>query len=357
MPLQFLTETLLLGIPLLRWLLGALVTVLVLSILHFVRRTVRRRLAARERPSHFRPDLLLLTVLATTRNWAILALAVYAGFLILAADPVTAARVQQVFVLVLLVQLAFWGTTAIDYLRDEYGRQEELDGSRRTSLAALSFVGRLVLYTLVLLLALDNLGISITALIAGLGVGSLAVALAVQGILGDLFASLSIVFDKPFEIGDFIVVDDMSGTVEHIGLRTTRIRSLSGEQLVFSNNDLLASRIRNYKRMAERRVLFTINVEYGTPREKLELVPGLIREIIENIPKTRFDRSHFSAFGPHSLDFETVYYVLSREYNEYMDIQQDLNLKLYQRFVDLDIPFAFPTQTIDLRPAEPPVQA
>ena len=170
----------------------------------------------------------------------------------------------------------------------------------------LGFVGRIVLWSVVLLMILDNLGVNITALVASLGIGGIAVALAVQNILGDIFASLSIALDRPFAIGDFIVVGDVLGTVEYIGLKTTRIRSLSGEQIVFSNADLLKSRIRNYKRMTERRVVFGFGVVYQTPHDKLERIPAMVREVIEAQPKTRFDRAHFKEYGDSALAFEAV---------------------------------------------------
>jgi len=178
----------------------------------------------------------------------------------------------------------------------------------------------------VLLLALDTLGIDITALVAGLGVGGIAVALAVQKVLGDLFASLSIVLDKPFAVGDFLIIDQHMGSVEYVGLKTTRLRSLSGEQLVFSNSDLLGSRIRNYGRMYERRVVFNIGVTYQTPRDKLVMIPQILRAAIEAQKRTRFDRAHFKEFGDFALNFESVYYVVGPDYNTYMDIQQAINL-------------------------------
>ena len=196
---------------------------------------------------------------------------------------------------------------------------------------------------------LDNLGYNVTALIAGLGVGGVAVALAVQNILGDLFASLSILFDKPFVVGDFLIVDEHMGSVEHVGLKTTRVRSLSGEQLIFSNSDLLKSRLRNYGRMYERRVAFQTGVTYETPREKLKLIPGIMRAAIEAQQKTRFDRSHFAAYGDFSLNFETVYYVLGPDYNLYMDIQQAINLQIHEQFEAAGIEFAYPTQVLHLR--------
>jgi len=172
------------------------------------------------------------------------------------------------------------------------------------------------------------------------------VALAAQNILGDLFASLSIVLDKPFVVGDFLIVGDFLGSVEKVGVKTTRLRSLSGEQLVFSNNDLLGSRIRNYGRMFERRVLFSIGVIYQTPPDKLRLAATILREAVQAQDKVRFDRAHFKSYGDFALSFEVVYYVLSPDYNVYMDIQQAINLLIYERFAEEQIEFAYPTQTL-----------
>ena len=205
-----------------------------------------------------------------------------------------------------------------------------------------------MLWILLFLVALDNFGADVTTLIAGLGVGGIAIALAVQNILGDLFASFSIVLDKPFIIGDFIIVGDHLGTVEYIGLKTTRLRSLSGEQLIFSNTDLLGSRIRNYKRMYERRVVFSVAVVYQTPEEKLAAIPEMIREIVEAQAQIRFDRAHFKDFGAYALNFEVVYWILSPDYNLYMDIQQTINLAIFRQFNETGIAFAYPSQTLFL---------
>jgi small-conductance mechanosensitive channel len=204
----------------------------------------------------------------------------------------------------------------------------------------------------VLLAALDNLGVDITALVAGLGVGGIAVGLALQDVLKDTFAALSIILDKPFELGDFVVVDDLAGNVEHIGIKTTRVRSLSGEQLVFGNGDLLSSRIRNFKRLVERRGLFTFGVLYSTPADTLERIPEMVREIVDGLETTRFDRAHFKAFGDSSMDFEVVYYVLDAEYLTFMDLQQAINLALVRRFADEGIEFAYPTRTLFLEPGQ-----
>jgi small-conductance mechanosensitive channel len=216
------------------------------------------------------------------------------------------------------------------------------------TLSGLRWLILLVAYTLVLLLAMQNMGVDVTSLIAGLGIGGIAVALAMQNILGDLFASLTITLDKPFIVGDFIIVGNEMGVVEHVGLKTTRVRSLSGEQLVFGNADLLASRIRNYKRMRERRVVFGFGVVYATPPETLEAINAIVRGAIETQADVRFDRCHFHRFGASSLDFEAVYYINSPDYNAHMDAQQAVHLGIARAFRERAIEFAFPTQTIYL---------
>jgi small-conductance mechanosensitive channel len=249
-----------------------------------------------------------------------------------------------------LVQAGLWLSGFVDYW---LGRQRRLrmqaDPAAVTTMTAFGFILKLFLWSLVLLLGLDNLGIDVTALIAGLGIGGIAIALATQNILGDLFASLSIVIDKPFVLGDVIHVGEFIGMVEHIGLKTTRVRSLSGEQVIFSNTDLIQSRVRNYKRMRERRVVFRFGLVYHTPAEKLERIPEITRKIIERQPLTRFDRAHFRSFGDSALDFEAVYYVLDPDFNVHMDIQQAVNLGLVRSFQAENIEFAYPTRTVFLQ--------
>jgi small-conductance mechanosensitive channel len=254
-------------------------------------------------------------------------------------------------VISIIMQTARWGNAVVDFSLVRYqSKNGGSEGERLTTLRAVGFVCRLAIIALAVLLILDNIpGVEITTLVASLGIGGIAVAMAVQNILADLFASLSIVLDKPFVIGDFIIVDNHLGSVEYIGLKTTRLRSLSGEQLIFSNSDLLKSRIRNYKRMAERRVVFSVSVVYHTPADKLKKIPAEIRSIIASLDLVRFDRAHFQSFGESGLAFEVVYYVLSSDYNDYMDIQQEINLALYQYFEQEDIAFAFPTRTVHVQ--------
>nr|WP_255603528.1 mechanosensitive ion channel family protein [Oscillochloris sp. ZM17-4] len=250
----------------------------------------------------------------------------------------------------LLIQVAIWGNALITGWVTSYQKRNiDADAGRVGTARVLSFVAQLVLYSVVVLLALDNIpGVEVTTLVASLGIGGIAVALAVQNILSDLFASLSIALDQPFIIGDFITLDDLAGTVEKIGLRSTRLRSLSGEQLSISNADLLSSRIHNYKRMQERRVVFSVGVLYETSAAQLRAIPAMVRAIIEAQGQTRFDRAHFKSFDDFALTFEVVYYVLTADYNRYMDTQQAINLAIFEQFGAAGIGFAFPTQTIHM---------
>ncbi len=292
----------------------------------------------------------IIKVIRNTQSWLLAILALYAGSLFAELPPRFMKIADSVLIIALLVQVGVWFNTGLNYALGVYReRKMKQDPASVTALNAIGIFARGLIWLAVILLTLDNLGYNVTALIAGLGVGGVAVALAVQNILGDLFASLSILIDKPFVVGDFVIVDDYMGSVEHVGLKTTRIRSLSGEQLVFSNSDLLKSRLRNYGRMYERRVAFQIGVTYDTTREQLQRIPQIMREAIESQAKTRFDRSHFFKYGDYALIFETVYYVLGPDYNLYMDIQQAINLSINEAFEQQGIDFAFPTQTLLLQ--------
>ena len=281
-------------------------------------------------------------------------IALYAGSRLLEPGPWTAAMIPRVATIGLVVQLGLWATAALTmFLTLRRAQQLVADPSTVAAIDLVGFLVRLVVWAAVLLVLLDNLGVNVTTLIAGLGVGGIAVALAAQNILGDLFSSLSIVFDKPFVVGDFIIVGDFLGSVEHVGLKTTRLRSLSGEQLVFSNTDLLNSRVRNYGRMFERRVVSSLRVTYRTPADKLARIPAMIREIAEREQKLRFDRAHFQALAESALLFEYVYYILTPDYNFYMDVQQRINIALFERFAAEGIEFAYPTQTVLVSRAAP----
>lgn len=295
-------------------------------------------------------DNLLVDVLGGTYRWMLFFFAALIGAQYIEFSDKVELRLAQALMALVFLQLGFWMSSGVAYTLKRKAQRHEAnnEGASATALAVAGFTIRLALWSIVVILILDQFGFNVTTLIASLGIGGVAVALAVQNILGDLFASLSIALDKPFVIGDFIIVGDVVGTVEHVGLKTTRIRALSGEQIVVSNADLLSSRIHNFKRLQERRIVFRFGVLYDTPADRLEAIPDMLRSIIESTEHTRFDRAHFLAFGDSSLDFEVVYFVTSDNYLTYMDAQQRINLAMVRQFGEQGIGFAFPTRTLHL---------
>ncbi len=338
------------GNPVRAWLVALAVAAASAIVLRLITRLARRRKRKLDRD---RPRSLAARVagmIGQTRSFFVLLLAIQLGSLAIALPAATRQAIRTLTVVGTLVQLGFWGNALI---RIFIQIREQEDPTHKTTFNALEIISKVALWAVVVLLALDNIpGVEIDTLLASLGIGGVAAALAVQNVLSDLFASLSIALDRPFRIGDFIIVDDYLGTIEHIGLRSTRIQSLWGEQLVFSNSDLLNSRIRNYKQMEERRVQFSFGVTCDTPQETLAAIPGLVRELIEPMEDTRFDRAHFKEFGDFALIFEVVYYVLTGDYNVYMDRQQAINLGLRERLQQRGVEFAFPTHTVILQPGE-----
>jgi small-conductance mechanosensitive channel len=327
------------------WLIALAVSIGTLVALRLVEQVLIVRVERLTQKTHTIIDDVIIGALRKTKLLYLLIVSIFVGSIWLSLPSEVRSPLWKVAIVATIIQAGIWLSTALQIWLENYGK-EETDGADRMTMNALSFLGRIALWATVLLLILDNLGVDVTALVAGLGIGGIAIALAVQNVLSDLFASLSIVLDKPFVPGDFVVVGDMAGSVEHIGIKTTRIRSISGEQLVFSNNDLLGSRIRNFGRMRERRVVFSLGVTYQTPVDKLERVPGLIQAAIESQERARFDRSHFASYGDSALNFETVYYVESSDYATHMDILQSVNLTIYQSFAAEGIEFAYPTQTL-----------
>lgn len=337
------------GNSLLTWLLAVLAGLVAYSVARFVTRVAADRVrAVGERSSK---DFMVLggTLLRETKGFVLLVFGLWVGSLVLTLTPTWEGRLASLVGIAILIQLAIWATGGVNWaLRRYRERQLEEDPGVATAVGAVGFLARLAIWSLFALTALGSVGVEIGPLIAGMGIGGIAVALAIQNILGDLFASLSIVFDRPFVIGDFLIVGDEMGTVEHVGLKTTRLRSLSGEQLVFANSDLINSRVRNFKRMEERRIVFHFGVQYDTGYETLREIPDLVEGIIEEVENTRFDRAHFQRFGDSSLDFEVVYYLLVPDYAVYMDAQQAINLELYRVFEEKGIEFAFPTRTLHM---------
>lgn len=329
------------------WLIAAGVALIVYAGTDVLRRLLIRQITALSTRTDNYADDLIADTLRRTKTYFLLFISLYAASRVLYLSDSLGTALRFVGVIVVVAQTAVWGTVVINTLvKRQMAQRVEEDAATATTINALGFVVRLAFYSILVLMGLDNLGFDVTALIAGLGIGGIAVALALQNVLGDLFASLSIVLDRPFVIGDFIIVDDLAGTVEYVGLKTTRVKSLSGEQLVFANSDLLGARVRNFKRMYERRIVFGLGVTYDTPRSKLEQIPQMIRDAVEGQENTRFDRAHFKEYGAFSLNFEVVYFVLVPEYNTYMDVQQSINFDIHRAFEAAGIEFAYPTQTI-----------
>lgn len=246
------------------------------------------------------------------------------------------------------IQVAIWCEAILTVALQRWAARNE-DARTSTAAAATRFLGRLVIWSVLTLVVLANLGVEITTVVAGLGVGGVAAALAVQSILSDLFAGLSMYFDRPFDIGDFIIVGDVMGSVRQIGLRTTRLDSLGGEKIVYPNGELTKNFIRNYAWMQERRITFTFGIEYNVSPEVLDRARDIAREAVEHQSEVRFDRAHFKSFGGYSLEYEVVYYVLSGDYNLYMDKQHAINTEIYRRFAEENIPFALSTRTLTFK--------
>ncbi|AXA78833.1 mechanosensitive ion channel family protein [Achromobacter xylosoxidans] len=338
--------------PIALWLAAVALGVALFLALTLVLRLARSRLERLAQPAGHGAAGAAARVLRRT-SWLILALA----SLLVAADltgapfPGRSGAGHLWFVLAAL-QLALWLDRGIEVGLSHAVAARGRAGSITATL--LSFLLRALVWVIVLLAMLDNVGVNITALVASLGIGGVAVALAVQTILSDLFASISIGLDKPFEAGDFIVFGTVAGSIEHVGLKTTRIRSLGGEQIVCSNTELLKQTIQNYKRMQQRRIVFSIRVTYRTPVDQVAAVPGIIRAQIERQPDTRFDRAHLARMAESALEFEAVYYVMSADYNRYMDLQQAIYLGVMRDLQAAGIALALPESILHLARRPPP---
>jgi len=314
------------------WAVSVLVAVVSFIVIRFVVRALTRRLAARAERQESKILRFISEVVGRTSVLTMLLAAVVAGMQLLQLPPHIAAFMRSLLIVAALLQGGLWATLLMEKWL-EYKMSTQKAGARSTAVTLLSFAGKLILWGFIALMSLENLGIDVTALIAGLGVGGIAVALATQTLLGDLLGSVVIAVDKPFEVGDLIIVGDLSGTVEVIGLKTTRVRSIYGEQIVFSNADLISSRIRNYKRMSERRVVFPLEVPSRTPVEKLEALPGMVKEEVSRFQDIRFERAYFQKFVGASHVWEVVFYVLSPDISLHMDRQHEVNLALHRRFL------------------------
>ena len=328
------------------WLIAAAVVLGLTLLTRLVQHVIVTRVGSWASRTRFRTDDLVVDLVRRISLFFLLAAYANLSRVSVAVPSGIRTVLHWLFIVACVYQAGVWANGVIEYLLARRRADPDYDGGMATTLSALGFGARVLLWSALILLGLQNAGVNVSAALTGLGIGGIAVALAVQNILSDLFASVAIVLDRPFVIGDFITVGDLSGTVEHIGVKTTRVRSLYGEQLVLANSQLLQSSIKNYKRMQERRVTFGFGVTYDTPRGVVARIPAMVRAAVEHQPDVRFDRAHFKGFGDSALNFEIVFYVLSAEFNRYMDIQQAINLEIMEQFEREEIEFAFPTRTL-----------
>jgi small-conductance mechanosensitive channel len=352
--MRWLETTSFLGSPLLDWATALGVTLLALLVFWTIKRVVIHRLGKMAERTGTGLDDFVVDLARKTRLLLLAVPAAYLGAQVLDPPGRVLAVLKAAAILAAVVQVGLWASVALDFWVERTRRRSAQDATTVALMGVLGFIGKLILWSIVLLVALDNVGVDVTTLIAGLGVGGIAVALALQNVLGDLLASLSIVLDKPFVLGDSITVGEFTGKVENIGLKTTRVRSVSGEQVIFPNGDLLQSRIRNWARLVERRAVLNFGVLYQTPADKIEKVPGLVRGIVEAQEGVRFDRAHLMRLGASSIDFEAVYFILSPDYNLHMDRQQAVLLGLVRAFEAEGIEFAHPAPTVVIERGNPP---
>lgn len=318
-----------------------LVTFTVLPLIKSSISVRRRQLGARGLPTISVAIELTALLIERTSVVFIWAVALWLASRHLAFDARIERWITVVAVPLFWWQAALWAMAAVRYAIDRRRQRSAApDTLLRSSMEVILFAAGLAIWATAGLLTLANLGVQIAPLLAGLGVGGIALALAVQTVLGDLLASLSIALDKPFGLGDFLVVDSFEGTVEHVGVKSTRLRSLSGEQIIISNSDILKARVRNYGRMRERRAAFQLGVDYATPVAALAAIPRAVREVIEATPDTRFDRCHLMSCGDRALQFEVVYFLTSPDFNLYADAQQRINLRILERFRAMEVNFA-----------------
>lgn len=312
-------------------------------LLNFIYRTIERR--DHKEIKHPGLRVIVFDMLKRTSKLLIFFAAFLFSLRFVALPDRLFASLSHAWFLVIAIQIAIWLDQGVQswmrHLLHAPGTHKN-----PVTLVILGMILRVVVWSMMLLSILANAGVDITALVASLGVGGIAIALAVQTVLSDVFASLSIGFDKPFEIGDFVVFNDVAGTIEHIGLKTTRIRSLSGEQIVCANAQLLQQTIHNYKRMQTRRIVFTFGVATSTPPEKLRLIGDTVKKIIEDVGETKFDRAHFLAFNQDRLTFEVVHIVNTADYNKYMDIQQEINIRIIEALNELEVELALPSLVV-----------
>jgi small-conductance mechanosensitive channel len=342
------SERILYGNTIADWLVAGMLGLAVWSVLSVMRRLIAARSKRYAGDHRSTPVRLLFYLAGNTKQFFFLALALYAAQEGLTLTPRLQHVVWNLALILILLQVGLWAGRSLRFYLEIKEMERGPDRLFAGSLDIINFVARMLIWSLLILVALDNLGVNITALLAGLGVGGVAVALALQNVLGDLFASLSIALDKPFAVGDSLNIDTYTGSVEHIGIKTTRLRSETGEQIILSNADILKSRVRNYGRMTEQRVLMTLRVGYATPSEVLASIPKLLEGIVRGQVTARFERCHLKSLGESSLQFELSFFAQQPKLNPTLDLQQIVNFQIINEFRRLGIEFALPAQRVAL---------
>jgi len=355
--LETLLERTWLGITGLQWLVAAVILLALTPTLMLVRRVVAGRLRKYALRSASDVDDVIADLVERTRAWFFALIGLRVATLTLDLPERWDHRVHTALIIGGMIQGGLWASTVVRYLVDRrFARHVQAEGvsPQVTPIAQtlLRFAGLILVWAVVVLVVLSAFGINITALVAGLGIGGVAVALAVQQVLGDILASISIIVDKPFQPGDAIQVGQMSGTVRRIGVRSTVLAGLGGEELVVSNNDLLSSRIQNFTRMRERRVVLRVGVVYTTSQELLERLPALLQAAVERREPVRFERAALVSLGESAIEYEVVYWVLTADYSVYTGIHQQLLLDLLREMRELGYDFAFPSRTLYVVPPE-----
>ena len=325
------------------------VFILVIIILKVFKKTIIKKLKKLADHTRIEFDDLIIKIIDSIGWPFYLFFSLYLAFQFIQLPDVVEKIVFYVFLIVVIYYVVRGVQELIDYGVQKLIKQKQEQEKEKFDPSVIKLISKILkglLWGFAIIIILQNLGYNISTLVAGLGIGGIAIAFALQNILTDIFASFSIYFDKPFQIGDFIIVGDDMGTVKKIGIKSTRVQTLQGEELVMSNKELTEIRIHNYKKMEKRRIVFAFGVVYETPTEKVRKIPDIVKNVINSVNLAETDRVHFNKFGDSSLNFEVVYYLNSSDYNEYMDVQQQINLAIKQEFEKEKIEFAYPTQTV-----------
>lgn len=330
---------------------ASLVFVSLTALFWFIRIVVLFRAKALAKKTVGRFDDVIVEAIESIKAWVYTVVALFAALQFFNLPETFDLVVTGVFSFVVVWQAITVFSCFLNYFVTRFLEKDQdgdgvIDPGSATASNMVTLIAKIVFWVFGTIFVLSNLGIEVTSLVAGLGVGGIAIAFALQGVLSDLFASFSLYFDKPFRIGDFIVIGNDTGTVEKIGIKSTRIRTLRGEELVVSNTELTTARVQNFKKMDERRIVSHFGITYETPQEKVRQVPDVVAKIFDGIDGARFDRVHFTTFADSALVFELVYYVDTSDYAEYLDRQQAFNFELMRILAEKGVEFAYPTQTI-----------